>query len=1086
MQLDSQLRVIGVTEQAINRLLPAIGKLNAVSKIEDPRRFVQNLGQLATTGFQTRDLRELVNASPLASQVIKQTFKVDSAIDGEKIKKQAEALGLTSADAFFTAFAAAAGQNQALNSITESIGTRLEKLQDRVEIALRPLGVAILDALAPAIEKGVEIVEKLSKAFESIPDGLKSAIVGFGILAVAIGPVVAGAGAFIQAFGALGNLVGVAKSLQAVVAALEATAVAEAAAGEAAVVAGAASTAAFGPLLPIVLAVAAAVGVAAVVWATYETAAERAAKVTTDSVASQLKQVDSLNQLQQKAGEAADGHKKLTDVLAQLDPGTRTYIESINDEKLASQELNRVLAEQIKLKAASLSQNLGDVGTASSQLTDQAAQAQRRLNELQQRQAEFARNSGAAPSSVYFVPQGAIQSAQQYGDAINKTKAEIEGARNAQVQFGSVIAAVFQANRQLTVEGFVAQQIALGRTRDEVNGMVTAYDAFIANQAKAQKAAGGTTDALSEQAREANRLQVILKDLFAGDTKSANDLIQDKIKAIAGQAKTTAQALKDLRQIRKTDQGFDLTINEKTQVEKNLKALNDAISPTQKHSGTRGATSDNGENALRDARIALAEAEANKLLQIEKGTIQEQQRVIDAGFQDNLISIKSYYTERRALAEREGALDIQRQEKIVRDQQEKVRQIAASLPGLLGKTKTTAQRESVNNKAETETDQATTKIIQAQTQIAEISARTRAAIEGDSRAQVQAFKELGNVVFDVRKQFLELSGKGFLATIEEDAKRTGQEVLKLVANGKILVALQAVQNFTTRSDRTRAAGIGEQVANRRNDADLERLKIQNDLVLGVIGEGQAQERTLAVDQKLRESIALRLQFQLLFTRGNEAGTIEIKKQIEALRTLGKDAQALRESCAQKGFLNDAAFVNTAQTQAKDARLSEQENTAKQIIKLQDEIAHSAEGSADRARLAWLQANREIQTANEKASEEFIANQVKLRHNLDVDPSRLNDGVVKLLAEQKSLQQTDPCSLIAKLQVSFLKAVTDAVESSANKMTPIFGDEIVAAGKAFYEQIMLLFPSDPGGISTDADGNIPDDIEDFVFPDELEF
>ena len=47
-QLDAQLRVAQVTEETIDRILPAIGRLNAVKPIEDPDRFVQNLVQLVT------------------------------------------------------------------------------------------------------------------------------------------------------------------------------------------------------------------------------------------------------------------------------------------------------------------------------------------------------------------------------------------------------------------------------------------------------------------------------------------------------------------------------------------------------------------------------------------------------------------------------------------------------------------------------------------------------------------------------------------------------------------------------------------------------------------------------------------------------------------------------------------------------------------------------------------------------------------------------------------------------------------------------------------------------------------------------
>lgn len=205
--LDAQLRVANVTEAAINKVLPAIGKLNAVSTLGDPQKFAQNLVQLVTQNFERTDLKELVGQSPLAGEIIKSIFGVDNATNGKAIREAAQRLGITSTDAFFQAFADAAANNPKLANVTESLGTQIEKLRDRVLVALRPLGLAIIQALTPLVESAVPIIERISKAFSELPKSAQQAILIVAGLAAALGPLVIVIGGLVQAFGALGNII---------------------------------------------------------------------------------------------------------------------------------------------------------------------------------------------------------------------------------------------------------------------------------------------------------------------------------------------------------------------------------------------------------------------------------------------------------------------------------------------------------------------------------------------------------------------------------------------------------------------------------------------------------------------------------------------------------------------------------------------------------------------------------------------------------------------------------------------------------------------------------------------------------------
>lgn len=187
--LDAQLRTAQVMEETIDRVLPAIGRLNAVSKLPDAGRFTQNLLQLVTQNFERTDLKELVGQSPIAGQLLAEIFNVDSPINAKAIRESAKKLGINSVDTFFAAFAEAAARNQGLATVTESIATRFEKIVDRVQVALRPLGLAILNAIEPFVEPIAKLVERIGEAFNSLSAPVKTAIIVIAGIAAAAGPV---------------------------------------------------------------------------------------------------------------------------------------------------------------------------------------------------------------------------------------------------------------------------------------------------------------------------------------------------------------------------------------------------------------------------------------------------------------------------------------------------------------------------------------------------------------------------------------------------------------------------------------------------------------------------------------------------------------------------------------------------------------------------------------------------------------------------------------------------------------------------------------------------------------------------------
>lgn len=201
--LDAQLRPLKVAEQTIDRILPALGRLNAISPLGDPQKFARNLTQIVTQNFERTDLKELVGQSPYAGKLITEIFNVDSPINSTAIRKAAQRMGIRTVDDFLTAFAAAAARDSGLQNAGESIATRFEKLFGRMQLALRPLGLAIVDALTPIVERGAPIVEALGRAFSALPGPLKTAAVLVGGFAAAVGPALFITGSLINTVGSL-------------------------------------------------------------------------------------------------------------------------------------------------------------------------------------------------------------------------------------------------------------------------------------------------------------------------------------------------------------------------------------------------------------------------------------------------------------------------------------------------------------------------------------------------------------------------------------------------------------------------------------------------------------------------------------------------------------------------------------------------------------------------------------------------------------------------------------------------------------------------------------------------------------------
>lgn len=345
--LDAQLRVAQVTEETIDRILPAIGRINAVQALPDPGRFVNNLVQLVTQSFERQDLKELVGQSPIVGQIVREIFNVDNPTNAQAIRESAQRLGITSVDAFFTAFAQTAARNKGLQNVTESIGTQFSKLVDRVLISLRPLGLAIVDALVPAVNAVVPIIETLGGAFASLPGPLKTVLVLVGGVVAAFGPTLflfgqlsSGVGLAVTTFVKL-NALGILPTLT------NLSLLGQVMRGTAGLAAGQAATlAAFSAGW---LAVAAAVGIAGFAVYKYFTAQKQFEPVTAAQVQSLHRQVEGyreqarfLDTLKAGVARTSQEQKRLKDIYDQLNLVAPKRVGSIEEE---TDELKKLRAE---------------------------------------------------------------------------------------------------------------------------------------------------------------------------------------------------------------------------------------------------------------------------------------------------------------------------------------------------------------------------------------------------------------------------------------------------------------------------------------------------------------------------------------------------------------------------------------------------------------------------------------------------------------------------------------------------------------------------------------------------------------------
>lgn len=157
VDLFNQLKALNtIAEPTINKIIQSIGKLNAVFSIDSPKDFGRNLTQIFSQGFERADIKEAIGPVPIFEQILEQAFGTKDADELRKLKES----GKLTMDAFLTGISSAIDNDPRFANIQESLGSKFDRLRDRVNTALEPLGKALSDVLLPLFDDLAAFTEK--------------------------------------------------------------------------------------------------------------------------------------------------------------------------------------------------------------------------------------------------------------------------------------------------------------------------------------------------------------------------------------------------------------------------------------------------------------------------------------------------------------------------------------------------------------------------------------------------------------------------------------------------------------------------------------------------------------------------------------------------------------------------------------------------------------------------------------------------------------------------------------------------------------------------------------------------------------
>jgi len=362
----------------------------------------------------------------------------------------------------------------------------------------------------------------------------------------------------------------------------------------------------------------------------YETATEKATKVTLDQVNAQG---ESLAKSRQMAADiavvagaqnrSAEEHGRLNAVLGQLDPTTQTYINALKDEEqqviaVTNAVRAKVETEKIALEARAVvfAQAILETTRAIEKEKETTETAKQAINNMQ---ADLARGIITQDQASFTITRYA-QAISNAEDKIKELNPQL--ADNAAKLVG--VARGLGYSREQMMEffrtsGFTEQQLQLlGSTYDRVTGSTQSNTA--ATNANAQ-AHGNATNQIAEQTQA-------LKNLKAAQDAAAStrNLIIDVAKGKAAeQGKNTQEA----KQLFNQQVANDPTLKQALETQKRVKGNLSALDDSPKGGGRAARSRVSAADQAAQATIKQSEIDARSAERLYKEATTAAQREYD-------------------------------------------------------------------------------------------------------------------------------------------------------------------------------------------------------------------------------------------------------------------------------------------------------------------------------------------------------------------------------------------------------------------------------------------------------------------------
>jgi hypothetical protein len=184
-----------------------------------------------------------------------------------------------------------------------------------------------------------------------------------------------------------------------------------------------------------------------------------------------------------------------------------------------------------------------------------------------------------------------------------------------------------------------------------------------------------------------------------------------------------------------------------------------------------------------------------------------------------------------------------------------------------------------------------------------------------------------------------------------------------------------------------------------------------------------------VEEEFRKSglvdIRERLRLDVAIKEQAERRRQEAEQERVTITLLKKDLEDMRNG--------DPASVARVQRAAEQAHLLAQIESANRIVQLQYEIAHAAEGASDRYQVAWLDAIREVQKADEDAVISQIRNQVRIADQQVLHLDRVRAAVSDHMASQKGITEVYSDAIVGAMDL-----VGDGISAMFGKLNEGMG------------------------------------------------